>query len=458
MKHFSLLFFAVISILLACEPQGEKISKNPSLKLAFSNDTVIFDTLLSARTSITKRFRIFNTNKEAIKITDIRLGKGNSSDYSMIVNGQQGALIEDQVLFGGDSLLILINVDIDPQNENLPYLVKDSIIVEWGKYSAHVKLVAWGQDATFINGDVICDETWTADRPYVIYNYAYVDTLCSLTIDPGTKIFIDNNAALYVRGSLKILGDSGNHVLIRNTRFDKDFKEAPGQWDGIYFLEGSKKNEINYAEIENGTYGLRVGSPDDDSDFDIQVKHSIIRHMSQAGILSFTSDVYASNTLIFDAGTYLVGNFAGGNYQYEYCTFTNSPSYFINKDPSVQFSDNIIVSNNQTLVEDLSVYMSNCIIWGDGDEERLISTGGGAKIDTLFVNNIIRSADSIPGNYTSQKRNFPGFVDPATFNYQLDSLAFARDKGTTGVITTDITGKERDSKPDIGAYERFDKK
>ena len=87
-----------------------------------------------------------------------RLAGGKSSEYSIVVNGQEGT-VTDQVLFGNDSLMVLVEVDINPQNENLPYLVKDSIVVEWGKYYADVKLVAYGQDANFINSRIICDET-----------------------------------------------------------------------------------------------------------------------------------------------------------------------------------------------------------------------------------------------------------------------------------------------------------
>lgn len=444
-------------VLMACEPEEEQLTSSSNARLAFSNDTVVFDTLLSNRTSITKRFRIYNPNEKAVRIDDIHLGKGRYSDYSMIVNGCSGTSIKDQVLFGGDSLLVLVNIDIDPQDKNLPYLVKDSVVVEWGRFRTHVKLVAWGQDATFINGGLICDEVWTAERPYVIYNYAYVDTLCSLTVKPGARIYLDNEASLFVQGSLKINGDSGNHVMVRNTRFDRNYREAPGQWGGIFFLEGSYDHEVSYAEIENGTIGVRVGTPDDNNEPDLIISHTTIRHMAQAGILAFNSDIYAYNTLVYDAGAYLVGNFAGGNYTYEHCTFTNSPSFFINDEPMVQFSDNVVLTEEETLVEDLSVTIRNSIIWGEGDEQLLVSDGGGADVNTVFQSNIIRSATEREDNFTSQERNFPGFADPPSFNFELDSLAFARDKAASSDILTDITGKLRDAQPDIGAFERFDK-
>ncbi|MEQ9306591.1 MAG: right-handed parallel beta-helix repeat-containing protein [Marinoscillum sp.] len=455
-KTLQLLLFSLVILSLACEPEEEQISGASGLKLLFSADTVLFDTLLSARTSVTKRFRIKNPNRKAVRVSDIRLGKGGRSDYSIIVNGKKGNSVQDEVIFGGDSLLVLVDVKVDPQNQDMPYLVKDSVVVEWNGFESHVKLVAWGQDANFINAQAICDETWTAERPYVIYNLALVDTLCTLTMEAGTRVYIDNDASLFVKGTLKILGDSGKHVTIRNTRFDENYLKAPGQWGGIFFLEGSKQNEIRYADIENGQIGLRVGTPDEDEDFDLTVSHTTIRHMSVAGVLAFTSDIYMYNTQVYNAGAFLIGNFAGGNYRYEHCTFNNSPGSFINDDPMLQFSDNIVVDDDELLVGDFSLQMTNCIAWGEGKNQLLFSNEGGAAFDTTITYNIIKYASNLPGNYVSQESNFPGFIDPLNQNYQLDSLAFARDKGLEIGVLDDLNGKPRDPKPDIGAFERID--
>ncbi len=459
MKRVFYLVIAVWAVmLLACEPEVEQVSGDQGLKLTFSSDTVLFDTLLTTSPkSLTKRFRIYNPNSKAVKVSDIRLGKGTDSDYSVIINGKTSTSVQDEVIFGGDSLLVLVDARIDPQDESLPYLVKDSVIVEWNGNSDHVKLVAYGQDANFINSELICDEVWTNDRPYVIYSLALVDSLCTLTIEPGTKIYLDTDASLFVQGTLKVLGDSGNHVTFRNTRFDENYITAPGQWGGIFFLEGSKNNEIRYADIENGQVGLRVGIPDDDNEFDLEVSHSTIRNMSVAGILAFTSDIYAYNVQIHNVNQFLVGNFAGGYYRYEHCTFANNASDFLTDDPLLQFSDNIIIEDDKLLTGDLYLEMTNCIAWGKGDEQLLFSNEGGAGFDINVSNNIVKSAEELGDNYTSQESNFPGFVDPLSHNFQLDSLAFARDRGVDIGIADDLNGMPRDAKPDIGAFERIDK-
>ncbi|WP_115869702.1 hypothetical protein [Marinoscillum furvescens] len=469
MNKLWILILAFGLVTLACEPEEEQIGKSGSMKLAFSSDTVLFDTLLSSRTSLTKRFRIYNPNNMAVEIEEIRLAGGALSDYSIIINGKKTKSVQKEVLFGGDSLQVLVDVDIDPQDEDTPYLVKDSVEVSWNGNQAHVKLVAWGQDAHYLNGQAVCDETWTADRPYVIYNLAMVEEGCKLSMEPGTRVYLDNGASFIVAGSLEVKGDTANPVVFRNTRFDENYQEAPGQWGGIVFMASSTGNTLSHAVIENGQIGIGIGydfyesengvflGPENSPETaDITIDHTIIRHMSTAGIFGISSEVYAWNTEVYDAGSFLVANFAGGTYRYEHCTFSNVASHFNTTDPMMQFADNIVLSDEENLVQDLSVSITNSILWGQGEEQLLISNAGGGQLDTTLVSNLIRSEQEWPGNYVSDERDFPGFADPLLFDFSLDSLSFARDKAKAIGITDDLLGMPRDEKPDIGAYERID--
>ncbi|WP_425389644.1 right-handed parallel beta-helix repeat-containing protein [Ekhidna sp.] len=452
-----LLFLLLVVFWLGCSTQEESVSFDPDLFLIFSNDTVTFDTLLSERRSSTRRLTVYNPNESAIQLSEIRLGKQQSSDYSLIINGREANAITNQRLFGGDSLLILVEVNVNARNQDQPYLVKDSIIFEWNTNQDHVKLVSYGQDGNTVANRIICDETWTSDRPYIISDTVLVDKGCQLTLEKGTRVYFENDAIMFVSGTLKANGDSSDHVIFRNARFDGIYDQVPGQWNGIYFLEGSEENEITYSKIFNGQVGLRVGTPDDDDLPDIVIENTEIYNMSQAGILAFTSDIEATNTLIYNCGNYLVGGFAGGNYTFLHCTFSNEPALFVQDEPTVQFSDNVVISETELLTGDLSLNMINSIVWGTADEELLISNGGGATVSVLLESNILRSSQEIPNNYTSLEFNFPGFKEAFLNNYELDSLAFARDKGTSIGVSIDLKGIPRDALPDIGAYERVDK-
>lgn len=455
MKNF-LCFVSVILLIWACTPDEEIISSDASLSLLVSTDTVLFDTLLTDRGSITRRFRIYNPNKEAIQFDRIGLGKGQNSDYSIIVNGKEGHDLQGEKLFGNDSLQVLVSAFIDPQNENLPYLVKDSVVFDWNGNSGHVKLVAYGQDAVFVNADTLCNVTWTNERPYVIYNYALVDSLCLLNIQQGAQVFLDNDAALFVKGTLQLQGTAEERITVKNTRFDNNYEFAPGQWDAIYFLEGSNNNLVRYTDITNGNIGLRLGTPDDDDDFDLFVANSTIGHMATAGILAFSSELFCENTLIYNSGQWVVGNFAGGTYQYDHCTLVNFPNSFFRDEPSVQFSDNIVLADQTVIGGDLDITIRNSIIWGTEEEELLIVEGGIGTVNRDFQSGILKSESSpYTDFFLANETNFPRFLNPHLFDYRLDSLSPAINAATDIFVPIDLLGTSRDPNPDIGAYEYF---
>ncbi len=426
-------------------------------ELVFSMDTVSFDTLITSRTSITRRFRIFNPSNQDLTLDEIAVAGGDDSSYDIIVNGKQGASVRDELLEKGDSLLVLVNVNIDPTDQNLPFLVKDSVLVSWNQTQTDIKLEAWGQNANFLRNEIVCDEIWTNEKPYVIQGFVAVDSLCSLTIEPGTRVLVDNGASIFVEGTLDVRGDSGNVVTFRNTRFDDSFLRAPGQWGGLVFFPGSRNNRISYATIENAITGIfTFGTNVDELRVQMDLDHTTIRHMSNAGIQAFTSELQLSNSEIYDCGGFMVSTFVGGNYTYDHCTFTNEQTSFIRDEPSLVFLDNF-PGSEEPLVADLSVSISNSILWGSESEELFFGNEGGAVLDTMVRQNIIRSEGNWPGNFSSVDFNFPGFIDPFSFDYQLDSLAFARDQATGSRIVDDILGIPRDAMPDIGAFERVDR-
>ena len=451
-----LLVLLILVSWLGCSLQEEMPSFDPGLELLFSRDSLHFDTLLSENRSITQRLTVYNPNAAAVQLTHISLGKGKASDYSVIINGRATTSLMNERLLGGDSLLILVEVTIRERGEDRPYAVKDSLIFEWNTNVSDVKLIAYGQDGHRLGKESICSEIWTNDRPYIITDTLLVGAGCHLTIEKGTKIYFQYDAILFVQGSLTALGDAADHIEFRNARFDGVYDSVPGQWGGIYFLEGSSGNALTFTDIFNGKIGLRIGTPDDDDLPDVSIAHSKIFNMSVAGILAFTSDVDAVNTLIYNCGLYSAGHFAGGNYSYRHCTIANEPSLFIQEAPSVQFSDHIIVDNGQFITDDLAIELINTIIWGTREEELLINTAGGANITTDLRSNIIKSGADISGNFTSSAFNFPGFKEVFSYDYSLDTLAFAKDKAIATDIATDITGALRSTPPDIGAYERIE--
>lgn len=451
----------------ACQPQEEQFTFDTSSGLRFSQDTLFFDTLFTTLGSVTKRIRVYNDSENAVSISSVALEEGSNSPFSIFVNGLAGPAVENVRILGNDSILILAEVTIDPQDQNLPFLVTDRINFTTNGNAQDVDLVAWGQDANFLRDSVLaCNTIWTAERPYVIYNSVLVEEGCNLTIEPGTKIFNHNGSFIFIGGALQALGEPDNRITFTNDRFDEAFENAPGQWGGIVFLQNSKDNSIDYADIRNANVGIYLGTPDDDADPDLMLTNTRIENIGGNaaipsidslvqpgyGILAISSDLYAKNVLINNCQINVAAHLAGGNYTYEHCTFANFSFDFFRREPMLVFSDNLIIGNT-LLTDDLQLSMTNSIVWGSLSEELLFSDSEDAAIfDITFNNNILKTnfIDLGTNNFVED----PRFFDPGEYDYSLDTLSPAKDAGVSIGVLLDHDGKVRDDMPDLGAFER----
>ncbi len=204
-----LSFLAIATIVFSCELTEEKLITDSSANLTFSTDTVFFDTVFTSIGSITKRFKVYNPNKNAVEIERVGLGNSANSPYSLIINGRESSELEKVRLLGEDSLLVLVKVKIDPMNQNMPFVVRDSIVFRTNGNLQDVKLIAWGQDANFLRDSVIeCNTTWNSTKPYVIFNNVLVDSACSLTVLEGTKIYLNPGVKLFGRWQIGGFGQT----------------------------------------------------------------------------------------------------------------------------------------------------------------------------------------------------------------------------------------------------------
>ena len=457
-------FFQIVSILLfvciiiSCELQEEKFSTDPDIKLSFSIDTVFFDTVFTSLGSITKRLKVYNTSENAVQIDRITIGNKNDSPYSLVINGFESSSLNQTRLLGKDSLLVLIKVLIDPQDEDLPFIVQDSIVFETNGNFQDVKLVSWGQDAIFYRSGgvqtVDCDSKWDSLRPYVIYDSLLIPENCTLTMQEGTKVYLAPQASIFIGGSIKISGNVENPVTISSIRRDESYLEVPGQWDGIYFLQTSNNNEINHAIIENGTIGLYLGTPDDDTEADLILSNTIIKNMAVVGMQSVSSDLTMFNTLIHSCVENTVICAAGGNYNFYHNTFAAESRDVFRDAPSFVMTNYLPISETEVIAEALNATLYNNIIWGRLEEEILLDQINGVIFTIDAEKNIVKSGypDFEEGNLPNQN---PLFFDVFENDYRLDSLGQspAINVGLPLDIATDLDGNSRDEQPDIGAYE-----
>jgi hypothetical protein len=178
----------VIVFIASC--RRDEITTDSSAKITFSTDTLLFDTVFTTIGSITKIVKVYNTNSQAIQIASIDLAGGSLSQFRINVNGDNGTHFEDVFIESGDSLFIFVEVTVDPNNANTPYVIEDQIVFNTNGNNQVVQLAAWGQDAYFHGGttqnqlyELPCGAVWNNDKPHVIYGIVAVDSTCNLTIN-----------------------------------------------------------------------------------------------------------------------------------------------------------------------------------------------------------------------------------------------------------------------------------
>ena len=435
--------------------QNEKPFNDPQAQLRFSADTVFFDTVFTAIKTVTRRVRVYNDHAGMLTINTIALADPNTP-FTLAVNGLPGTKFEETQLLGGDSLLILIEAKIDPQDKELPYVVEDEIQFLTNGNLQDVSIVAWGQDANFLRDSILVGNTiWTAGKPYVIYDHILVDTLSTLTLEKGTRVFSHINSGIFIKGKLMVHGTAADKVIFSNDRFDPPFDLAAGQWNGITFLPGSENNEITYAQLTNATNGIWLGTPDENTIPDLSIYNTIIENMSQNGVIAFSSDLTIENSLINNCGQFVLAGLAGGNYNLAHNTFVNYALGLYKQQPVMVVTDNLELADGSSISDPVNLDLINNIIWGPDKGELEFLNDAGMNFEVLMQNNIIKS-DNLDFDVNNNLLNTdPLFQDIWSFNYQIDSLSPAINAGVNIGVVVDLNDSLRSNPPAIGAYEYY---
>ncbi len=471
-------FFLLVSgmfFLTACKK--EILNTSPDVKLAFSNDSIIFDTVFTSLGSATHRLMVYNRSKSKINISDIRLEKGAASDFRINVDGQATFDKHNIEIRGGDSIFIFARVTIDPNNAANPFVVEDKLLFSTNGNSQSIKLVAWGKNAHYILADhhspgfpsykIVADSlenvTWTDKKPIVVYGYAVINSYGSLTIDAGTKIYFHKNSGLwvYANGKLTVSGTREHPVVFQGDRLEPYYAELPGQWDRIWIMEGpdGRDNTINNAIIKNGFIGIQAESFFKKNQNKLLLKNVIIENMNGAGILSKTYTIDGQNLVVANCGGYCLALTGGGNYNFIQSTFADYWPYSIRNNPAVLLTNFLKDTNNQPVPSPMHFSLGNSIIYGYNENE--FGTGMVSGADSSYYLNycLIKSNLKMdnPAYFNHILKNKdPKFLDIEKQDYRIDSLSPAIGRGNPAISAAapfDILGNPRGQAPDLGAYQ-----
>lgn len=468
--------FALI-IFTSCR-KDETISSDPSYKLKFSTDSVMFDTVFTTMGSVTKRLMVYNPNENSVIISRVKLAGGSNSPYSVNIDGSSGTSVSNIKIGGNDSLYVFVKVTVDPVNDNLPLVVKDSVIFETNGNIQDVDLIAWGQNAHFIVADSLLNGFlpysfiaregeqihWTNDKPYVIVGYGVVDSLGSLTIDAGCQIHFYNNAGLWIyrSASIQVNGTAAEPVVFQGVRLEQEYQDVPAQWDRIWINESEVNSEFNYSIIKNGTIGIQAETFNTGLGNKLILNNTQILNMQGWGLFSRFYQIEGNNVLIANAGSSVLNLTTGGNYQFKNSTFANYWGYDVRKDPLLHISDYYItVINNQqvTYLGNLeNAYFGDCIFYGSLENEILLDQHPDSDPPAQFNYNfdycLLKTTNIDDEFFTNCIFNKdPLFLNTQVNDYHIDSLSPARQVGTPMGNPYDLDGVERGNTPDLGAYQ-----
>jgi hypothetical protein len=467
--------YLLLSLLMAgfmffsCEK--DIYNNSGSAKLAFSTDTVMFDTIFTTLGSTTQSFRVINPTNQKLLISTIKLAGGNDSPYRLNIDGEMVDELSDLEILGNDSIYIFVEITVDPNGVNQPMIVQDSVVFKVNGNLQDVDLIAYGQDVVLLNGEITTPLTLTGDKPYLVFDSLVIKEKQILTIEPGARIHFHQSAYFRIDGAVKAIGTFEQPIVFQGDRLEEMYDDVPEQWYGILIFPSHLISKFVNVEIKNAFIGLQVGVIEVEGSANVELKNVKIQHMSYAGLFCLKSNVTASNTLVADCGRYGVTMIAGGYYSFTHCTVANYWGSVSHRGtPSVYISNQLYVEYLNTLfIGDLSSTWENSIIYGNlSGSEVVFGDNGQNAFDVNFDHCLVKVSDSIfnanVGLFTEVLREADIrhidslFFDINNYNFMPDSLSQLRDYGLRSYaerVPFDLGNNSRlvDEGPDIGAYE-----
>lgn len=471
-----LLFLTALAFFVSCHEY--RVSDDPRLRLSFSSDTLLFDTVFTAEGSATLQLMVYNRNAEAVRIDRVWLD--SATCFSINVDGEQNlSRLTDLVLYGHDSLFVFVRVHIDPSGNNTPVLRTDHLHFHLATGSdASVCLEAYGQDVTRIGNSKgrvdVGDYTFTPDKPYLIRDTLVVGG--TLTMQAGARIYMHRGACIYALGNVTAAGTLDAPIVISGDRLDNLFDSVPyrfaaGSWNGIYLQADQPRTwSFSYVDILSGNVGLYCYSNLTSPLPQLTMDGCRIHNHALYGLVLLHTDALVTNCEFSNCASYCI-YCAGGEHRFIHSTvasyfgYTNIRIQSTGKeDAAAVYIDNLSKQQPQTVC---SFY--NSIITGYRTNQLVVATpfdqyypgtflGNYLKTDTLQVPHAEANTYWQKTDTTEVFRNtFYKYKEYVYYDFRLDSLSPAigiADSLTALSYPTDRLGVSRlNVQPDAGCYQ-----
>lgn len=435
-------FLLILSALMACE-DDDSFSSSSGLHLTFETDTLKMDTMFSRSASPTYGFWVYNNNSKGLRISSVRLSKGNQTGLRVNVDGSyldntNGSQVNNLEIRSKDSLLVFVELTPSDTRHLNPQLVDDDLMftLESGIVQK-VNLRAWAWDAErWDHLTLPHDTTIVSERPIIVFGSLTIPDGVTLTLR-HTSLYFHDQAGIDVHGTL--ITDS---CLMRGDRLDKMFSYLPydrvsGQWGGIRFYETSKGNVLSDTEIRNtGEYAILCDSAAfDANDLRLDLQRCIIHNGEGAGIACHNTNIRMQACQITNMGGDCVA-IEGGQVIIHRCTIAQFYPFDADRGAALVFTNSLPLQ---------SLLCDSTIITGYADDVIM-----GVQTDTMqvfeyqFLHSLLRTpkvetADSVRFSdviWESPKDSIQGtrhfrLIDEENliYDFHLDSLSTAQGLG-----------------------------
>ncbi len=473
MKKKVLFHVAMMVLLLVACDHDESFTKSPSCLLTFSVDTLRVDTVFSGETSATYSMWVHNYTSEGIRCSDIRLERGVESGFRVNVDGvplqaQNDYCATDIEIRSGDSIRIFVDLQAKEQHASQPQVVTDNLLfsLESG-VTQKQPLRAHVWDAIKLSHLVVeTNTTLASSAPILIRGGITVEAQATLTLAAGTTLYFHEDAGITVAGRLVAEGTPSLPVVLRGDRLDDMLPNLPydrvsGQWQGIRLLASSKGNILRYTDLHGAYDGVTTESSQSDEET-LCMEASTIHNCKGYGLK--LQDVRARlMNCVFSNTWHNCVYVSGGDVSMNHCTIAQFYPFDAGRGAALYFKTPL-----QQLV------CRNSLVTGYGDDMlvgELAQSGNTTGEEAfLFEDCILRTPEvttvakdkfvrvlfeNATDTTQAGKKHFLT-IDTNLFRYDfsLSQSSKAIDAAHAATsLPTDRNGRERDDKPDVGAYE-----
>ena len=254
MKH--LIMIAVAVILTACI--SDDVSTSPSHQPEYSADTIALGQVWAQELSPNVALTIYNRNPKGIIISSLSITGSDADRVKLNIDGMPAELFSPVEIRQNDSVQLLaaavpgltrsidacVNITVNSVVRSLP--VKATVL----------------QSVTLNNRTITGKESLSGNVR--VFGTLTVAQGAVLTIEPGTVLYMHDEAEMIVDGTLIAEGTPQQEITFCGDRFgflaaDIPYSILPGQWKGIT-VKSPQSNSMTCVSVLNSEEGLTLAA------------------------------------------------------------------------------------------------------------------------------------------------------------------------------------------------------